>query len=63
MIRVELHQAGEKKVAGKILPTLRSTPFADLDNAPIHHGDPTTPDHAVGENDPGIRQDAGRRRS
>ena len=61
MIRVELHQAGEKKVAGEIVAPPRS-PLVDRANAPIRHGDPTTPDHAVGENDTGILDEGRRRR-
>ena len=54
---MQLDQARQKKVAGQILPLFRSRSFADLDDEPVHHGDPAGLDHAIGKNDTGIRQD------
>ena len=51
-------QAGEQQIAGKILrraPAASPSPISTM--RPFDHGDPATLDHAIGENDAGIRQD------
>ena len=61
MIGVQLDQARQQKIAGQILALIlalpRRTPLADLDDEPVHDSDPAALDHAIGENDTGIRQD------